>query len=69
MYLSVESDREDVIGVAVVANLCTLLEVVDVHAAWHGQTDHHHQTTGEKPLHYIHVRTLNWKTDTERPSL
>lgn len=35
-HLSVESDGEDVVGVAVVANLRTLLEVVDVHSPGHG---------------------------------
>lgn len=58
-YLSVEPDREDVIGVAVVANFRALLEVVDVHTPRHGQTDHHHQATREKPLHYVHIWTLH----------
>lgn len=60
-YLSVEPDGEDVVGVAVVANLCTFLKVIDVHSPRHGQTDHHHQTAGEQPLHYIHVGTLHWE--------
>lgn len=60
-YLSVEPDREDVVGVAVVANLCALLEMVNVHSPWHGQTDHHHQAAGEQPLHYINIWTLNWE--------
>ena len=41
-HLSVEPDREDVVRVAVVADLRALLEVVDVHASRRGQTDHHH---------------------------
>lgn len=61
-YLSVEPDREDVVGVAVVANLCTFLKVIDVHSPRHGQTDHHHQAAGEQPLHYIDVRALHWET-------
>lgn len=60
-HLSVEPDGEDVVGVAVVTNLCTFLEVVDVHPPRHGQTDHHHQTAGEQALHYIHVCTLHWE--------
>lgn len=59
-HLSVEPDGEDVVGVAVVTNLCAFLEMVDVHSPWHGQTDHHHQTAGEQPLHYIHIWTLHW---------
>lgn len=59
-HLSVEPDGEDVVGVAVVTNLCTFLEVIDVHSPRHGQTDHHYQTAREQPLHYIHVRTLRW---------
>lgn len=60
-HLSVEPDGEDVVGVAVVTNLCAFLEVVDVHSPWHGQTDDHHQTAGEQPLHYVHVWTLHWE--------
>lgn len=58
-YLSVEPDGEDVVGVAVVADLCAFLKVIDIHPPWHGQADHHHQTAGEQPLHDIHVRSLH----------
>lgn len=58
-HLSVELDGEDVVGVAVVANLCALLEVIDVHPSRHGQADHHHQTAGEEPLHDVDIRTLH----------
>lgn len=67
-HLSVEPDGEDVVGVAVVTDLCALLEVVDVHPAGHGQTDHHHQAAGEQPLHDVHVWTLYWERD-ERETL
>lgn len=42
LYLSVEPDREDVVGVAVVTNFRAFLKVIDVHSSWHGQTDHNH---------------------------
>ena len=58
-HLSVESDGEDVIGVAVVADLCSLLEVVNIHSSGHGQTDHNYQTAGEQSLHYIDIWTLH----------
>lgn len=60
-HLSIELDGEDVVGVAVVANLCALLEVINVHPPRHGQADHYHQTAGEQPLHYVHIRTLHWE--------
>lgn len=58
-HLSVELDGEDVVGVAVVTNLCSLLEVVDVHSSGHGKADHHDQAAGEQSLHYVDVRTLH----------
>lgn len=60
-YLSVEPDREDVVGVAVVTNFRAFLKVIDVHSSWHGQTDHNHQAAGEQSLHYIDIWTLHWE--------
>lgn len=59
-YLSVEPDGQYVVGVAVVANFCTFLKVIDIHPSRHGQTDHYHQTAGEQSLHYINIGTLHW---------
>lgn len=63
-HLSVELDGEDVVRVAVVANLCAFLKVIDVHPPWHGQADHHHQAAGEEPLHDVDVRALHCAGDT-----
>ncbi|KAK0144933.1 WD repeat domain phosphoinositide-interacting protein 1 [Merluccius polli] len=59
--LSVEPDSEDVVGVAVVADLRTLLEVVDVHASRHGHADHHHQAAGEQTLHDGDIWAVCWE--------
>lgn len=68
-HLSVELDGQDVVGVAVVANLGAFLEVVDVHPPRHGQADHHHQTAGEEALHDVDVRTLHCTGDTREEDL
>lgn len=65
-HLSVEPDGEDVVGVAVVANLCTFLEMIDVHSPRHGEADHNHQTAGEQSLHYVDIRTLHWEGKREK---
>lgn len=59
-YLPVELDGEDVVGVAVVADLGSFLKVIDVHPPRHGLAHHHHQAAGEQPLHDAHVGTLHW---------
>ena len=60
LHLSVELDSQDVVGVAVVADLCPLLEVVDVHALRHGGADHDDQTAGEQTLHDVDIWSLCW---------
>lgn len=63
--LPVEFDGQDVAGVAVVADLRTLLEVVDVHAAGHRATNHHHQTAGKEPLHDVGIWALTYRAGRE----
>lgn len=60
-HLSVELDRQDVAGVAVVADLGPLLKVVDVHTLRHGGAHHHHQTAGEQALHDVDIWSLCWE--------
>lgn len=55
-HLSVESNRQNVAGVAVVTDLSAFLEVVHVHLPRFCVTDHHHQAAGEEALHDVHVR-------------
>lgn len=57
-HLSVELDSQDVVGVAVIADLRALLEVVDVHALWHGGAHHDYQTAREQTLHDVDIWSL-----------
>lgn len=57
-HLSVELDSQDVVGVAVIADLCALLEVVDVHALRHGGAHHDYQTAREQTLHDVDIWSL-----------
>lgn len=59
-HLSVELDSPDGVGVAVIADLRLLLEVVDVHALRHGGAHYNHQTAGEQTLHDVHIWSLCW---------
>lgn len=59
-HLSVEPDSQNVARVTVVADLCALLEVVDVHALRHGGAHHNNQTAGEQTLHYVDILSLCW---------
>lgn len=60
-YLPVQPYGQDVAGVAVVADLGALLEVVHIHLPWFGVADHHHQAAGEEALHDVDVRDLIWE--------
>ncbi len=62
VHLSVQLDSQNVAGVAVVADLCPLLEVVDVHALWRGGAHHDDQTAGEQTLHDVDIWSLCWGT-------
>ncbi len=59
-HLSVQLDSQDAVGVAVVADLRPLLEVVDVHALRHGGAHHDYQTAGEQTLHNVDIWSLCW---------
>lgn len=54
--LSVEPNRQNVAGVAVITDLSAFLEMVDVHLPRFCVTDHYNQAAGEEALHDIHVR-------------
>lgn len=54
-HLSVQLDSKNVVGVAVVADLCPLLEMVDVHTLWRGGAHHNYQTAGEETLHNVDI--------------
>lgn len=68
-YLSVEAHGEDGVGVAVVADFRSFLEVIDVHATRHQVAHHHHQAAGEQTLHYVDVRILGWNVKQHVPEL
>ena len=59
-HLSVEFDRKDVVGVTVVADLCPLLEVIDVHSLRQGDAHHDYQTAGEETFHDVDIWSLYW---------
>lgn len=60
-YLTVEPDGKDVARIAVVADFCPFLEMIDVHLLWFRPTDHHHQTAGEEALHNENIWHFIWK--------
>ena len=60
-YLSVELDSQYGVGVGVVADLSSLLEVTDFELPGGLQADDSHQAAGEQTLHYIHIWTLHWE--------
>jgi hypothetical protein len=59
-HLSVEPNRQNVAGVAVITDLSAFLEMVDVHLPRFCVTDHYNQAAGEEALHDIHVRDFIW---------
>lgn len=59
-YLTVEPDRKDIARVAVVADFCPFLEMIDVHLLWLRSTYHHHQTAGEEALHNENIWHFIW---------
>lgn len=61
LYLAVQLYGQDVAGVAVVADLRALLEVIHVHLSWFCVTDHHHQAAGEEALHNVDIRDFIWR--------
>lgn len=59
-HLSVQPDGQDVTGIAVVADLCPFLEVVDIHLLWLGMADHNHKAAGEQTLHDVNIWDFIW---------
>lgn len=55
-HLSVQPNRQNVAGVAVITDLSAFLEVVHVHLPRFCVTDHHNQAAGEEAFHNVHVR-------------
>lgn len=64
-YLSVELDSQDGVGIGVVADLSSLLEVTDLELPWGLQADDGHQAAGEQTLHNTHILCVRWQTDTQ----
>lgn len=60
-HLSVELDGQDGVGVGVVADLGSLLEVADFELPRGLQADDGHQAAGEEPLHDAHVLRVHWR--------
>ena len=59
--LPVQPYGQDVVGIAVITDLCAFLEVIDVHLPWLCATDHHHQAAGEEALHDVDIWDFIWK--------
>lgn len=59
-HLPVQPDGQDVTGIAVVADLCPFLEVVDIHLLWLGMADHNHKAAGEQTLHDVNIWDFIW---------
>lgn len=64
-YLSVELDSQDGVGIGIVADLGSLLEVTDLELPWGLQADNGHQAAGEQTLHNTHILRVRWQTDTQ----
>lgn len=64
-YLSVELHGQDGVGIGVVADLGSLLEMTDFELPWGLQADYGHQAAGEQPLHNTHILCVRWHTDTQ----
>lgn len=65
-HLSVQFDSQDLVWVAVIADFCPLLEMIDVHPLRHGGAHHHDETAGKQTLHDIDVWSLCWRTTDSR---
>lgn len=59
-HLPVQPDGQDFTGIAVVADLCSFLEVVDIHLLWLGMADHNHKAAGEQTLHDVNIWDFIW---------
>lgn len=59
-HLPVQPDGQDFTGIAVVADLCPFLEVVDIHLLWLGMADHNHKAAGEQTLHDVNIWDFIW---------
>lgn len=65
-YLSIKLDSQDGVGVGVVADLSSLLEVTDFELPWSLQADNGHQAAGEQTLHNAHILCVCWQCHTHK---
>lgn len=65
-YLSIKLDSQDGVGVGVVADLSSLLEVTDFEFPWSLQADDGHQAAGEQALHNAHILCVCWQGHTHK---
>lgn len=63
-YLSVELHGQDGVGIGVVADLGSLLEMTDFELPWGLQAYYGHQAAGEQPLHNTHILCVRWQGHT-----
>lgn len=59
-YLSVELDSQYGVGIGVVADLSSLLEVTDFELSGGLQADDGHQAAGEQTLHNTHILCVRY---------
>lgn len=59
-HLSVELDSQDGVGVGVVADFSSLLEMTDLEFSRSLEADDGHQTAGEQTLHNAHILRVHW---------
>lgn len=64
-YLSVKLDSQYGVGIGVVADLSSLLEVANFELPGGLQADDCHQAAGEQTLHNAHILRVRWR-DTRR---
>lgn len=59
-YLPIEPDGENVTRIAVVADFCPFLEMVDIHLPRLCMTHHHHQAAGKEALYNVNIWDFVW---------
>lgn len=66
LHLSVELDSQDGVGVGVVADFSSLLEMTDLEFPRSLEADDGHQTAGEQTLHDAHILRVHWQGHTHK---
>lgn len=60
LHLSVELDGQNCVGVGVVADFGSLLEMTDLELPRSLEADDGHQAAGEQALHDAHILRVHW---------